>query len=143
MKRIYALFLRLHPREYRDLFGSEVLAVFAEAAAEQRSRGHAVWLWFLIVELSAAVVSAVRHWIDRFSARPRVQIAGASRTQLFGAVAEAQQRVDLNLKRMTQAIASGDYLAARKYSVEDLKARDELRRLRDHYGFDDDETVLQ
>ncbi|HEY3825810.1 MAG TPA: hypothetical protein VGL82_14700 [Bryobacteraceae bacterium] len=148
MKRIYALFLQLYPREYRDLFGPEVLAVFSEAAAEERSRGRAAWLWFLIVELSAAVVSAARHWVDRFSARRffvhrTVEIAGASHTQLFSAVAEAQERADLSLKRMTQPIASGDYLAARKYSVEDLKARDELRRLRDRYGFDDDETVLQ
>jgi hypothetical protein len=50
---------------------------------------------------------------------------------------EAQNRVDLNLRRMTHAIAHRDFIAARAYSIEDLKAREDLRRLRDRFGFDE------
>jgi hypothetical protein len=107
MKRVYGAFLRLYPREYRDLFGPEVLGVFAEAAREHRARGLGVWVWFLITELSAAVVSAAGHWIDRSSSRRHAELAGT------------------NLTRMTKAIANRDFLAARAYSIEDLKARED------------------
>ena len=50
---------------------------------------------------------------------------------------------DLNLKKMTHAIAHHDFAGARAYSIEDLKAREELRRLRDRYGFDDDEMAVR
>jgi len=143
MKRVYGAFLRLYPREYRDLFGPEVLSVFAEAAREHRARGWGVWAWFLLTELSGAAVSAAGHWIDRFSARHHQEVAGTSRNGLFSAVREAQNRVDFNLKKMTHAIANHDFAAARAYSIEDLKAREELRRLRDRYGFDDDEMALR
>jgi hypothetical protein len=146
MKRIYGVFLRLYPREYRDLFGPEVLSVFAQAAEEHRARGWSVWVWFLMSELSGALASAARHWIDRFAARRCAadpEIAGGRRSGLFSALDEAQNRVDRNLKRMEHAIAHHDFVAARAYSIEDLKAREDLRRLRDRYGFDDDEMVLQ
>jgi hypothetical protein len=143
MKRVYRAFLRLYPREYRDLFGPEVLSVFAAAAREHRARGLGVWAWFLVTELSAAVLSAAGHWIDRFSARSHPEFAGTTRSGLFSAVQEAQNRVDLNLKRMTHAIANKDFASARAYSIEDLKAREELRKLRDRYGFDDEEMALR
>jgi hypothetical protein len=146
MKRVYGVFLRLYPREYRDLFGPEVLNVFAQAADEQRARGWCVWVWFMVSELSGAVISAGGHWIDRFSARRHSadpEAADAGRSGLFNAVKEAQNRVDLNLRRMTHAIANHDFAGARAYSIEDLKAREELRRLRDRFGFDDDEMALQ
>ena len=77
----------------------------------------------------------------RYAADP--EVAGARRRGLFSALDEAQNRVDQNLKRMEHAIAHHDFVAARAYSIEDLKARDDLRRLRDRYGFDDDEMLLQ
>jgi hypothetical protein len=146
MKRVYGAFLRLYPREYRDLFGPEVLSVFSQAALEHRARGLGVWVWFLVTELSGAVASAAGHWIDRLSARRHStvpEIAGATRSSLFSAVQEAQNRVDVNLKRMTHAIANRDFAGARAYSIEDLKAREELRKLRDRYGFDNDEMALR
>ena len=97
MKRVYGAFLRLYPREYRDLFGAEVLSVFAQAAREHRARGCGVRAWFLVTELSGAVLWAARHWIDRFSAlgrcASRPDYAGAIRGGLFSAVQEAQNRV--------------------------------------------------
>lgn len=105
MKRVYAAFLRLYPREYRDLFGPEVLDVFAQAAAEQRARGFRAWIWFLIVELSAALGSAGHHWIDRCFARRSAELAGTP------------------LQKMTHAIARHDFIAARAWSIEDLKSR--------------------
>jgi hypothetical protein len=143
MKRVYSAFLRLYPREYRDLFGAEVLSVFAQAAQEHRARGLGVWAWFLVTELSGAVLSAAGHWIDRFSARPHPEYTGPARSGLFSAVQEAQNRVDLNLKKMTHAIANHDFAGARAYSIEDLKAREELRRLRERYGFNDDEMAVR
>jgi len=140
MKRVYGAFLRLYPREYRDLFGPEVPSVFAQAAREQRERGWSVWAWFMVSELSGAVVSAAGHWMDRFSTRYRAvgpEVAGARRRGLFGALDEAQNRIDANLRRMEHAIAHHDFVAARAYSIEDLKAREELRRLRDRFGFDE------
>jgi hypothetical protein len=141
MKRIYGAFLGLYPREYRDLFGPEVVNVFAQAAREHRARGWHVWVWFLVTELSGAVTSAARHWIDRFAARrhaPVPEVASTARSALFGPLREAQSRVDLNLKRMTHAIANHDFEGARAYSFEERKAREDLRRLRDRFGFDDD-----
>jgi hypothetical protein len=44
---------------------------------------------------------------------------------------------------MEQAIARRDFAGARIWSFEDLKAREDLRRLRDRYGFDDDEMALR
>ena len=146
MKRIYGVFLGLYPREYRDLFGPEVLSVFAQAVQEHRARGWSVWAWFMVSELSGAVISAGGHWIDRLSSRCRSagrEAAGARRNGLFSTLDEAQNRVDANLKRMEHAIARHDFTAARAWSIEDLKAREELRRLRDRYGFDDDEMVLR
>ncbi|HXR09358.1 MAG TPA: hypothetical protein VN792_01215, partial [Candidatus Acidoferrales bacterium] len=144
------VFLRLYPREYRDLFGPEVLNVFAQAADEQRARGWSTWAWFMASELSGALVSAGGHWIDRFSPRRATrsfpadpEVAGARRTGLFSALDEAQNRIDLNLKRMEHAIAQRDFAAARAYSIEDLRAREELRKLRDRYGFGDDEMAVQ
>jgi hypothetical protein len=146
MKRVYGVFLRLYPREYRDLFGPEVLSVFAQAAEEHRERGWSVWAWFMVSELSGAVMSAGGHWIDRFSARRCAagpEAAGARRSGLFSVLDEAQNRVDLNLRRMEHAIAHHDFAAARAYSIEDLKAREDLRKLRDRYGFDDDELAVR
>jgi hypothetical protein len=146
MKRVYGIFLRLYPREYRDLFGPEVLGVFAQAAEEQWARGWTVWACFMISELSGAVISAAGHWFDRFAAwrhAPDPESAGARRNGLFSVVEEAEERVDFNLRRMKHAIAHHDFAAARAYSIEDLKAREELRRLRDKYGFGDDEMALQ
>jgi hypothetical protein len=143
MKRVYGAFLRLYPREYRDLFGAEVLSVFADAAREHRARGLGVWVWFLVGELSCAVLSAAGHWLDRFSLRRHPEYARSPGSGLFGAVEDAQNRVDLNLKKMTNAIGTHDFAAARTYSIEDLKAREELRRLRDRYGFEDDEMAVR
>lgn len=146
MKRIYAAFLRLYPREYRNLFGPEVLNVFTEAAQEQRARGLIVWVCFLIRELSGALVSAAGHWVDRLFSPSRTrepQVAGAARSRLFGVAGEAEKRVNLNLKKMTDAIARHDFIAARACSFEERKAREELRKLRDRYGFNDDETILR
>ena len=41
MRRLYQMLLRLYPREHRAEFGDEMLCVFAQAAAERRTRG-----WF-------------------------------------------------------------------------------------------------
>src|SRR5579863_5097575 len=146
MKRVYGAFLSLYPREYRELFGPEVLNVFAQAAEEHRSRGLGVWAWFMVSELSGAAISAGSHWIDRFSARRQAatpEVAGATRSGLFGVLREAQNRVDLNLRRMEHAIAHHDFVAARAYSIEESKAREDLRKLRDRYGFDDDEMAVR
>jgi hypothetical protein len=106
MKRVYALFLRLYPREYRDLFGPEVLNVFAAAAEEHRKRGLAEWLRFFITEFSDAIASAARHRVDHIFARPPRELAGTP------------------LQKMTAAIARHDFIAARRFSIEDLKSRD-------------------
>jgi hypothetical protein len=146
MKRVYSVFLGLYPRAYRDLFGPEVLNVFAQAAEEHRARGLGVWVWFMVSELSSAVISAGTHWIDRLRAQRRSAIpeaAGARRSGLFNVIEDAQNKVDLNLRRMEHAIAHHDFIAARAYSIEDLKAREDLRKRRDRYGFDDDEMAVR
>jgi hypothetical protein len=112
MKRVYRAFLLLYPREYRDLFGPEVVEVFSQAAKEHRARGWSVWVWFLVTELSGAIISAAGHWTDRLS-RPR-----------GGAGFEYAS----NLEKMTAAIAHRDFVAARAFSFADLKAREDLRK---------------
>ena len=105
MRRVYALLLRLYPREYRELFGPEVLNVFAQAADDQRQRGLANWLRFFITEFSDAIAAATRLWLDRIFAHPHRELVGTP------------------LEKMTMAIARQDYLAARAWSIEDLKSR--------------------
>ncbi len=146
MKRVYAAFLSLYPQEYRELFGPEVLSVFDQAAREHRARGWSVWTWFLVTELSGAVISAGGHWIDRFSARhhrPGPEVADSTRRRTVSVIQEAQNRVDFNREQMTHAIANHDFVGARTYSFEELKAREDLRKLRDGYGFDDDEMAIR
>jgi hypothetical protein len=141
MKRVYSAFLCLYPREYRDLFGPEVVNVFAQAAQEQRARGRSAWVWFLVTELAGAVFSAAGHWIDRWSAGRDAAgpvHAGATRNTSLSTLQEAQNRVESNLKRMTYAIAHHDFAGARACYFDDLKAREDLRRLRDGFGFEDD-----
>src|SRR5579863_10289701 len=105
MKRLYAIFLRLYPREYRELFGPEVLNVFEQVADEHWKRGLTSWVWFLITELSGAIASASRHWVDHIFARPHRAPAGTP------------------VQKMTVAIARRDFIAARAYSIEDLRSR--------------------
>jgi hypothetical protein len=86
------------------------------------------WLWFLATELSGALASAARHWvdkvwIDRIFARPHRELAGTP------------------LQKMTAALARRDFLAARAWSIEDKKARAELQRRRDLYGFGDNDQL--
>src|SRR5580700_3568167 len=93
MKRVYGAFLSLYPREYRELFGPEVLNVFAQAAEEHRARGFGVWAWFMLSELSGAVISAASHWVDRFSVRRQSAVpgpAGARPGGLFNVVQGAE-----------------------------------------------------
>ncbi len=143
MKRLYALILRLYPRDYRDLFGPEVLNVFVEAADEHRQRGLTQRIRFFIIEFSGAIMSAARHWIDRLPCNRALhsETVGATRSQLFTSAQTAQNQVDVNVRRMMHAIANHDFVGARNWSYEEKKARAELERLRDLYGFGDDDQL--
>jgi hypothetical protein len=107
MKRIYSVFLRLYPREYRELFGPEVLDVFSQAASEHKARGWRSWMWFLATELSGAVIAAAGHWMDRLTRE------------------QTPNPFESDLQKMTRAIARRDFAAARAFYFADIKARDD------------------
>lgn len=49
-------------------------------------------------------------------------------------IAAVKQRVEFCLRRMEHAIANHDFPGARSYSYEDLKAREQLRKLWEKQG---------
>ena len=49
--RVYAVLLRLYPMDYQVLFADEMAQAFAEAAADHRARGPAVFARFVVGQL--------------------------------------------------------------------------------------------
>jgi hypothetical protein len=89
-----------------------------------------------VAELPGAITGAASQWVARIAPVP-------SRNPLDYAVAhggnplrEAEMRIELSIKRMTHAIANHDFAAARAWSYEERKAREEVRKLKDSYGFE-------
>jgi len=140
MRRIYALLLRLYPREVRTAFAPEMSAVFAQLAEERRKESWASFSSFVLAELTglAIGVAAAHHALRRTELDLRKMRPPEVSKEVYGGaldeVIAAQRLVDFNLGRMQQAIARHDFLKARFYSDEDRKAREHLRLVRRKFG---------
>jgi hypothetical protein len=117
LRRVYAVLLRLYPREYRALFGREMLAVFDRAAEESRKRGWASYVGFVLAELIGLLKGVAAEW----SAPPNE-------------VTEAEKRIELDIKRTVHAIAHHDFPKARFYWDQERKHRANLQLLREKYN---------
>jgi len=135
-RRIYGILLRLHPRDYREAFGEEILSVFEDGAAEHKSRGGVIYARFLIAELLGAITVAASQWVARIAAAPSRMPLDYVIAEGGNTVREAEMRIELSIERMTHAIANHDFAAARAWSYEERKAREEVRKLKDRYGFE-------
>jgi hypothetical protein len=132
MRRAYKFMLLLYPRGHRDQFAEEMLSVFEEAFDERRAQG---WSWsirFAFAELAGLIAGAAGACFDRRPG-PEVPVVSTLPHELI----EAQQRVDLNVAGMVQAIANHQFERARALSNQERQARETLRVLREKYGMSD------
>ena len=65
--RVYAVLLRLFPMDYQVLFAGEMANVFAEAAADHRARGHAVFARFVVGESLGVTASLASEWFAKWT----------------------------------------------------------------------------
>jgi hypothetical protein len=138
MTTIFHAFLYLYPASVRETFGPEMQAVFAEGLAEASERGFSASTRFVTVELAAVVVNAMRAWLDLRKPGLAAAASAAPMRWTPREIRDAQERIARNIERMTFAIAHHEFVEARRYAIEEQKARRELQELRDRLGFDDD-----
>lgn len=131
MSHVYQVLLALlYPHRYVAIFGQEMLAVFAQVAAEQRKRGRAAYLLFVIREIAGLARSAPLQWKTAIF-DPREFAVNQS---LPEEVQECQARLNTANGEMLRAIATGDFATARRLSESDYSQRDKLQTLRKKYG---------
>jgi hypothetical protein len=122
LRKAYSMLLGLYPMEFQVQFGGEMLAIFQQAAAEQRERGGVNLLRFALREMLGLVVGA---------AGARLSNAGESRDLPFPSdISSAEKYIDLMSRRVIRAISTHDFPKARLYDSQDRRARALLARLR-------------
>ena len=65
--RVYAVLLRLFPMDYQVLFAGEMANAFAEAAADHRARGSAVFARFVVGESLGVTASLASEWFAKWT----------------------------------------------------------------------------
>ncbi len=105
MRSFYGALLWLYPARYRQEFGREILNVIGQAADERKADGLVVYALFVIAEVFGLISGAAAEWMAQTTAR------------------RSLPESTLPLHKMTDAIARHDFLAARAWSIEDLKTR--------------------
>jgi hypothetical protein len=134
MTRIYQFLLTLYPRKYRELFASEMIQVFQEAAGERRDHGRGAYAGFVLREMLGLMMGAAGAWLGRDPVRPAAPTGVPSCPP---EIVEAQRRVDASIAGMVHAIAHHDFQKARFYSIAERKLREKLRRLKELHGISD------
>lgn len=114
MKRLWSMLLMLYPREYREAFGPEMMAIL-----EQRVRP--AW-----VEIAGLLKGAAVEWVRPRRRPERAVIAGDE-------IASAEARVNALVDRVVYAIAHHQFETARACCREEEEARETLRVLRTKY----------
>jgi hypothetical protein len=71
MKHAFETFLLLYPAPYRNAFGREMAAVFAEAASDYAPRGFMAYLAFLFAEFFGVIMGAFSVWTEEYMLRSR------------------------------------------------------------------------
>jgi len=106
MQTIYSALLWLYPAKYRSEFGREILSVISQTADERKTDGTLVYALFVIAEVFGLISGAAAEWMAQTAAAMIPESATP-------------------LHKMTDAIARHDFLSARAWSLEDLRARRE------------------
>jgi hypothetical protein len=78
MRRAYCILLRLYPREYRRLFGKEMLSVFTRMAEERRVQPWWPYARFLFNEFIGLLSGACGERLRRVNPAPFAAIALAA-----------------------------------------------------------------
>lgn len=136
MKHAYKFLLLLYPRGYRDEFAEEMTGVFEQLCSDHRAQGWTCCVRFAFGEVAGLIAGAAG---ARLAAKPSCEapVAAASSGGLPREVIEAQQRIDMTIAGMVQAIANHQFERARILSDEERQARTNLRMLREKYGITD------
>lgn len=160
LPKAYRTLLRLYPSDYRARFALEMLTAFKQTAEQRRLQSSPAFMRFFIGEFIDLLLGAGAEWIAKLTTdnsirgrclpdlrmmRPpgvpqEVWFAGACphAREVFvpDELMAAQDRISMLIHRTVHAIANHDFPGARRYSGEELKARDELRRLQEKYNID-------
>ena len=131
MRRLYAVLLRLYPREHNAKFAAEMLSTFEQSAEEHRARGRGALARFVVVESLGLIAGACVAWCTRRTAARELAHA-----HLPPEVMQAQARVDALVKRMIDAIANHRFEEARSCDYEERRERDNLRLLYAKYSIE-------
>jgi hypothetical protein len=124
ISRVYALFLRLYPRPWRESFTEEMLGVFEQAVEEHRSARGAAFARFIAAEFLGVLAGAV---VERVRGAPEQQPAASG----------AEARISKLTEQTVHAIATHDFETARRCASEEERERARLRELRAQHGTDD------
>jgi hypothetical protein len=134
MKRIWQLSLQLYPKDYRLLFGEEILAILEHKAADQCTNNPFASLAFNAAEILGLIRGAAVEWTSKirqgagYLDRSHREVAAPADAPL-DEVTATRSRIEWNLRRMEHAIAHHDFEGARLCSRQDLREREKLRRL--------------
>ena len=163
VRQTYRTLLGLYPNDYRAAFATEMISVFEQAAEERRRESRPAFIRFVLREFIDVLIGAGLEWIDKLitnnsvrgrsipdlrmmrppGVRRELWFAGtclnAGQVSVPAEVTEARDRIAMLINRVVIAIANHDFPGARRYSREELEAREELRRLRDKYNIVDAE----
>ena len=155
---VYNALLSLYPRDYRESFSREMRTAFKKASEERLAQGRLAYAGFVMAEFGGLLVGAATEWIAKWTTSSsirgrtlpdmqRMRPAGVPRELWFAAAGdhaaanqipdeliEAEKRTEFLVNRMVHAIANHDFEGARSYSLQEIKAREKLRRLREKYG---------
>jgi hypothetical protein len=140
--RVCEFLLRLYPKDHRELFGAEMAAVLGQAAEDRRALGRRAYLWFTICEIAGLLAGVTALWAARLAEHPPMEQPHVAMLWLPDSVSEVERLIQRNLDRMTNAIATHQFVQARFYSVADQKLREHLEKLRNRNG-DADQSLLQ
>jgi hypothetical protein len=131
--RAFLFLLHLYPRRQRDEFGPEMAAVFEQAMNASRNRGRLPLIRFLFLEMAGLIAGAAREWTERPSTTPQ-EDSEPGGYRLPEEVLAVQLRVDAAIQKMVYAISHHQFEEARRFSNEERRERESLRRLQNKYG---------
>ena len=136
IQRCYQAILNLYPPEFVRSFGPEIISVFRAASADLQNRRAFRRLWFAARELLGLLTGLWSEHVSKWAA-PEAYLnscaESASYADLPVEIAELRRHVDHLVRCIESAIAHHDFPKARKYSMEERVARQQLETLLSDY----------
>ena len=122
LRRAYSVSLALYPADFRAQFGSEMVTVFEQAAAQRRG-GTRIVLFFVKEMLGLLVGAAKERLFHDDAVRAQDDLPFPSD------VAGTERYLEIVSRRLMHAIAKHEFANARYYDQQDRKARALLAEL--------------